>query len=87
MAKLFLIRIGNYGDDSSYSKAVIAPDDYMVHNIQSGIDCNDIARVDTKYEYVIDIQLANPEWFTFDEDDFKCIERTLRDFHIHPNSK
>lgn len=44
MAKIFLVSIGNQLDGTNYSKVVIAPDDYTINDIQSGIDCNDIVR-------------------------------------------
>jgi len=85
MANIFLVRIGNGLDDTNYSKVIIAPDDYTKNEIKQAIDCNDIVRdLDKEWsnEFVIDITKVNAEFCAFIEDDFKCIETTLRDLHI-----
>jgi nicotinamide mononucleotide adenylyltransferase len=84
MANIFLIRIGNALDSTSYSKIIIAPDHYTQKDIQSAIDCGDIVRdLDREFsnEFIIDINKAKADYCAFDEDDFKCIEDTLRDLH------
>lgn len=85
MAKIFLVSIGNQLDGTNYSKVVIAPDDYTINDIQSGIDCNDIVRdLDKEFsgEFIQSISQVKAEYCAFIEDDFKCIESTLKDLKV-----
>lgn len=81
MAKLFIISVGNFLDDTTYPIPVIVPDDYRECEVQAAIDCNGI-EIDKENERVIWICESKPKYVAFIEDDFLCIEPTLKDFKL-----
>ncbi len=80
MAKLFLIRVGNRLDDTSYSKVIIVEDGYTAAEIKMCIG-GDILP-DLGEDFVIDIIETKPSYIAFTEDDFRIIEPTLKELHV-----
>ncbi len=85
MAKIILINIGNSLDSSNYSRVVIVPDDYGTQEVKMAIDCGDIKlnlEKDFSGEFVHSIAQVKADYCAFTEDDFLCIQQTVKDLHI-----
>jgi len=83
MAKLFLVKIGNFLDDTSYCVPVITCDSDDEKAVQSAIDCKYVLpKFNKDEEYIVYINQPKINYVAFIEDDFRCIEQTLKEFKV-----